>query len=400
MTVFRTDKLHATFTKGDSNAVLDKVMPDSFDSCVTDPPYHLKSIVARFGGKDAAPAQHGTDGAYARASKGFMGQTWDGGDIAQDPAFWSKVYRALKPGAHLVAFGGSRTFHRMAVAIEDAGFELRDTLMWLYGTGFPKSHSVQKDLAKQKHADADLWEGWGTALKPAFEPIVLARKPLSEKTVAANVLRWGTGAINIDVCRVPTTDSLGGGNESADSIGQFTNEGWRRPWMDDPTAKAEFAAKVRGNVEKAEALGRFPANILHDGTDEVTRTFPNTDPSTKGKPRSAKAGKGWGMTATGAEYSDAGSAARFFYSAKANKTDRAGSDHPTVKPVALMRYVSRLITPPRGTILEPFAGSGTTAQAALEEGFNSFSIEREDKYFAACENRIGNWVDDWCLNAA
>ena len=185
-----------TLYAGDCLAVLDTLSENSIDSCVTDPPYHLASIVKRFGKEGSAAAQHGTDGLYARASRGFMGKEWDGGDIAFDPVTWAEVLRVLKPGAHLVAFAAAKNAHRMICAIEDAGFEIRDCLQWLYGSGFPKSHNLK-----------DEWAGWGTALKPAFEPICLARKPLSEASVAANVLRWGTGALNIDGCRVETDEN-------------------------------------------------------------------------------------------------------------------------------------------------------------------------------------------------
>ena len=231
---------------GDCFEILKTLAANSIDAVVTDPPYHLTSIVDRFGGKNAAPAQYGTDGAFARVSRGFMGKQWDGGDIAQNPALWSEVLRVLKPGGHCVAFSGTRTYHRMACAIEDAGFEIRDQLAWVFGQGFPKSMDVSKGIDKAAGAEREVvgvgarhgggrdikggklhaasdgeqddfghgvitapatdaarqWEGWGTALKPAWEPICLARKPLSEKTVAANVLRWGTGAINVGACRV------------------------------------------------------------------------------------------------------------------------------------------------------------------------------------------------------
>lgn len=240
----------ATLFHGDCRETLAALPDNCIDSFVTDPPYHLTSVVKRFGADDSAPAQFGTDGVFARASRGFMGKQWDGGDIAFQPALWVEVLRVLKPGGHVAAFGASRGYHRMACAIEDAGFEIRDSLMWIYGTGFPKSHDVSKGIDKAAGAerskirvdasevrnpkatgggrdemegatrpwieeamqrgfhekDSDIaateaaaeWQGWGTALKPAFEPIVLARKPLSEGTVAANVLRWRTGAINVD----------------------------------------------------------------------------------------------------------------------------------------------------------------------------------------------------------
>ena len=174
--------------EGDCLARLDELPENSIDSVVTDPPYHLTSIVKRFGKPNSAPAQFGTDGAYARASRGFMGKEWDGGDIAFRPELWAKVLRVLKPGGHVLAFSGSRTYHRMAVAIEDAGFEIRDCVMWLYGSGFPKSHNWDKDGA---------FKGYGTALKPAWEPIVLAMRPL-DGTLAHNAETWGVAGMNID----------------------------------------------------------------------------------------------------------------------------------------------------------------------------------------------------------
>ena len=286
--------LHA----GDCLEVLASLPENSIDAVVTDPPYHFASIVKRFGKEGSAPAQYGTDGVYARSSRGFMGKEWDGGDIAFRPETWALVWRVLKPGGHMVAFGAPKNYHRLACAIEDAGFEIRDSLMWVFGSGFPKSMNIGN--------------GWGTALKPAYEPIVLARKPLSEKTVAANVLRWGTGALNID------------------------------------------ATRVEGK--------RWPANFCHDGYQSVLHLFPN----------------------------DAG---RFFYCAKANKTDRADSKHPTVKPITLMQWLVRLITPQDGTVLDPFAGSGTTGKAAVEEGMKAVLIEREPEYQQDIIRRLNAQLD-------
>ena len=179
---------------GDCLDKLKEIEDCSVDSIVTDPPYHLTSIVKRFGKEGSSPAKYGTDGAFQRASKGFMGQEWDGGDIAFRTEVWEQCIRVLKPGGYLLAFSGSRTYHRMAYAIDEAGFDIRDQIMWVYGSGFPKSHNVGKKLPE--------YDGWGTALKPAHEPIVMARKPLEKKSVADNVLEYGTGAINIDGCRV------------------------------------------------------------------------------------------------------------------------------------------------------------------------------------------------------
>jgi site-specific DNA-methyltransferase (adenine-specific) len=385
-----------------------------FDACVTDPPYHLTSIVKRFGGKNAAEAKVGATGAYARASKGFMGKEWDGGDIAFRPETWRAVYDALKPGAHLVAFSGTRTYHRMACAIEDAGFEIRDMLCWHYGSGFPKSHDVSKGIDKAAGAEreavginedwvkrkpngskshtsvgfseetdyniyapatpkAEQWQGWGTALKPATEPICLARKPLSEKSVAANVLKHGTGAINIDGCRVAAPEGkTGGGRGRSDGA-----VGWQPSENYDDTK------------------GRWPANLCHDGSEEVLAGFPESDGG--GFPKSVKRtlsggefGNRWGdeERETRIERGDSGSAARFFYSAKAGPLDRIGTAHATVKPVDLMRWLCRLVTPPGGHILEPFAGSGTTGIAAMAEGFDCSMIELEADHVADIERKL------------
>lgn len=362
-----------TLHSGDSREVL-KSMPDNFiDSIVCDPPYALVSITKRFGkaGAAAVKVPEGGSGAYARASSGFMGKQWDTGETAFAPEFWAQCLRVLKPGGHVVAFSGTRTVHRMVCAIEDAGFEIRDMLSWLYGSGFPKSHNAG--------------EGWGTALKPACEPIVLARKPLSEPTVAANVLRWRTGALNIDGCRIGTEDNLNGGAYSGGS-----------KVLADATS---YATGVNAGPF-VQPTGRWPANVLHDGSDEVVGAFPNTHgagAARKGSsdPRQQE----WSENVANApakrstgdmhRFGDAGgSAARFFYSAKANGDDRIGSKHPTVKPVDLMQWLCRLVTPKGGTILDPFAGTGTTGEAAWREGFNAVLIEREEEYQADIRRRM------------
>jgi DNA modification methylase len=390
-----------------------RILPDnSLDSCVTDPPYALVSVVKRFGGPNAAPAK-GND-AYMRASAGFMGKTWDTGETAFTAEFWAEVLRVLKPGAFLCAFGASRGYHRMAVAIEDAGFEIRDSLMWIYGTGFPKSLDLAKQIDKNEGVEfqaspatgvgfmgpdgpggynvtknkltrvgkssdaAQEWEGWGTALKPAFEPIVLARKPLSEGTVAANVLKWRTGALNIGACRVASADvegpryRHGGGIQGAGTSYEL------------PDSKGEIPP------------GRWPANVVTDGSDEVVGAFPNSAGAqgsvTGDEPSECHSGVYSGprkRIAMSKRADGNGSAARFFYSAKASRADRAGSKHPTVKPIALMAWLARLITPPGGVVLDPFAGSGTTGAAALAEGFKCVLIEREAEYVADIVRRLG-----------
>ena len=350
-----------TLHAGDSRDVL-KTIPDcSIDSIVTDPPYALVSIVKRFGAGNAAGVKvpEGGSGAYARASKGFMGKQWDTGETAFDPAFWAECLRVLKPGGHVVAFSGTRTYHRMASAIEDAGFEIRDMLSWLYGSGFPKSHNAGN--------------GRGTALKPACEPICFGRKPLIG-TVAANVLQHGTGAINIDGCRV--------GIDAADDI--FA----KNPHTVNQATNEIYGAFKAGSEYKVPR-GRWPANIIHDGSEEVMTAFPDTEGRGNLGPSKGGGGMyGHGDTINNFGPGDDGSAARFFYTAKADANDRIGSKHPTVKPVDLMQWLCRLVTPPGGTILDPFAGTGTTGEAAFREGFNAVLIEREPEYQADIRRRM------------
>lgn len=377
------------------------------DACVTDPPYHLTSVSRNGSARINDPATPFGRTALG-GDRGFMGKTWDGGDIASRSETWRLVLNALKPGAHLLTFGGTRTSHRMASAIEDAGFEIRDTLMWMYGQGFPKSLDVSKAIDKTAGAEREVvgfdenkyrpnrdkylladqpggggklkadngatqtapatpeaaaWSGWGTALKPAFEPIILARKPL-QGTVAANVLAHGTGAINVDACRV-AADIYGAGLEGSRAIG---------------TTDA----------------GRWPANVIHDGSDEVLAAFAAFGKKTSGgithQPKRSGF-SGFDSNRDSGTYvqrdPDTGTAARFFYSAKATAADRADSRHPTVKPLSLMRWLVRLITPPGGTVLDPFAGSGTTGEAAVLEGFHAVLIEREAEYIADIRRRIG-----------
>ncbi len=396
---------------GDCLEVL-KTLPDnSIDSCVTDPPYHLLSIVKRFGAEGAAPAQFGKDGAYARASAGFMGKQWDGGDIAFRPELWAQVLRVLKPGAFLLAMGGDRTYHRLATAIEDAGFECRGTIAWIFGSGFPKSLNVSKAIDRAAGAEREVvgqrkklesygpnevygdgpdhggmqlitapataaarqWEGWGTALKPAMELICLARKPLSEGTVAANVLRWGTGAINVDGCRVATDELTPRNNNNTESL-------LRKGFEGEP--KTIYPS---GN-------GRWPANVIHDGSEEVVAGFPDVhgagfarDAIRRCQPTGeiicARPGDGNRL-------GDSGSAARFFYTAKADNDDRLGSKHPTVKPLGLMQYLVRLVTPKGGVVIDMFAGTGTTGEAAYREGCKVVLIEREAEYQADIRRRM------------
>lgn len=412
---------------GDCRESIKLIADNSIDSCVCDPPYSLVSIQKRFGKPGQAPAQYGKDGLYQRASAGFMGAGWDTGEVVHDPVFWTEVLRVLKPGAHLVAFGGTRTYHRMACAIEDAGFEIRDTLAWVFGSGFPKSHDIAKAIDKAAGAErrvvlkrtinnnrfavsgtgdnqeqyrkfdnnanitapatdaARFWSGWGTALKPAFEPIVLARKPLIG-TVVQNVLTHGTGALNIDGCRIDAEgrplriiDPKPEANGVVYSGRREAGHGF------------DGGSKAVGSTD----LGRWPANLIHDGSDEVIAAFPDSagqqgDLTGHDKPRESPNGV-FGKMAPAADHvarEDSGSAARFFYCAKAGKQDRWGSKHPTVKPVELMRHLCRLVTPPGGCTFDPFAGSGTTGVAAIAEGMSAILCEREASYLADIRERI------------
>jgi site-specific DNA-methyltransferase (adenine-specific) len=369
--------------RGDCLELLPTLDACSVDSIVTDPPYGL----------------------------GFMGKHWDHG--VPGPDFWREMLRVAKPGAHLVAFGGSRTHHRMACAIEDAGWEIRDTIMWLYGSGFPKSLNVG--------------DGRGTALKPAHEPIVLARKPLIG-TVAENLARFGTGVLNIDACRVDPT------GESRERVSEASQD---RRYTENGGTNFAATPGIRGG----DPAGRWPANIIHDGGDEVLAAFPDA-PGQQGLAKTDGSPQGnavYGALRHGAKQpeprGDTGSAARFFYCAKASKRDRdegleafgrhtagemtggrkegsaglnnpragagrtsgAKNHHPTVKPTALMRYLCRLVTPAEGTVLDPFAGSGSTGKAAVLEGFRFIGFDLdEDKdgneagYIAIASARIAH----------
>ena len=415
-----SDKI--TIEHGDCREVLARMARDGVlvDSVVTDPPYHLVSIVKR-------------PGAYALASKGFMGKTWDGGAVAFEPATWAAVFAVMKPGAHLVAFGGTRTYHRLACAIEDAGFEIRDQIGWLYGSGFPKSHDVSKgiDRAAGKAdergyikatgglaegsgstvgrfagrqlsnnpvtAAATQWHGWGTALKPAWEPIVLARKPLIG-TVAANVLKHGTGALNIDGCRIGFASDADKAAAAAAAAAQRScrdRPGRGRFQQDDGTGYQDPVGSLERWNDKAD-LGRWPANVIHDGSDEAVAAFPASDGQQgavgpdQGSRQTLHCFGDYGPRPPASPRGDSGSAARFFYSAKADAGDRLGSKHPTVKPVDLMAYLVRMVTPPGGTVLDPFAGSGTTGMAAMREGFAAILIEREAEYIADIRRRLAH----------
>lgn len=365
--------------QGDCLIVL-KTMPDaSVDSIVTDPPYGLS----------------------------FQGKKWD--HDVPSLEIWAECLRVLKPGGHLLAFSGARTYHRLDVRIEDAGFEIRDQLMWLYGSGFPKSHNVGKAMAKLGEAATD-WDGLGTNLKPAHEPIVMARKPFNG-SIAKNVLAHGTGALNIAACRVP----FAGGADEMESK-KKNQHGSRGNGARSGNVYHDMSQHGRDDYN---APGRWPANIIHDGSEAVVSEFPisSTTGKRSAKSRSAQVSNTSWLTDNHAstEYTDSGSTARFFYCAKASKNDRhegldsptssikhgatpreiesicasrGGNNHPTVKPTQLMAYLCRLVTPPGGLVLDPFMGSGSTGKAAVIEGFQFVGIELEPEYFNISRARI------------
>jgi site-specific DNA-methyltransferase (adenine-specific) len=400
----------------------------SVDAVVTDPPYSL----------------------------GFMSKPWDMN--VQHERWATEALRVLKPGGHLLAFGGTRTYHRLACAIEDAGFEIRDSLIWHYGSGFPKSLDVSKAIDKAAGAEREVigenanhrqpdsdhherwngavlnpnvtapatpeaqrWNGWGTALKPSHEPIVLARKPLIG-TVAANVQQHGTGALNVDGCRMQTNGEQLATPQSDPTKRQGevgTDLGITEASVED------FQRAQAESIERTNTLGRWPAKTIlsPEAAAEMDRQA-GESVSRAGKPRTGQNGDGWGMTSTGAEYDDQGGPSRFFYTAKASRGERnaglegfekkpllwssgeqnpgsfqgegtekaARNNHPTVKPIDLMRWLCRLVTPPGGTILDPFLGSGTTGCAAALEGFEFIGIEREAEYVEIAHARIAFWA--------
>ena len=473
-------KKQAKLMLGDNIESLKKLPDNSIDSIVTDPPYGLS----------------------------FMGKKWDY-DVPS-VEFWKEVYRVLKPGGYILSFGGTRTYHRMVVNIEDAGFEIRDQVMWLYGSGFPKSHNIGKAVDKLEGNDREVvsngvdyghskkeddgsgkygfssdykitkgqskYEGWGTALKPANEPICVARKPLSEKTIADNVIKWGTGGINIDGCRIGTDEWLGGGG--------YNNKGTSKKDLDDATS---YATKViEGEFIQPE--GRFPANIILECICDKVIKSESTKRKVRGKLNDHKENSIFGIGGAGIEnydyndsgdihtnpdcvcyqldeqsgisksscksgvvegkdanvfndgenktsghkkkvmvgdYSDKGGASRFFYVAKVSKKERnlgldgfedkiiegrdEGQDersvaykkrpiptkntHPTLKPINLMTYLCRLITPKGGIVLDPFMGSGSTGISALLEGFRFVGMEMDADYFKIAEARIESYEE-------
>ncbi|QFG11125.1 DNA methyltransferase [Mycobacterium phage Xula] len=401
VTVFHGDCLH----------VLAELPDRSVDAVVCDPPYELA----------------------------FMGKKWDGSGIAFDVEMWEQCLRVLKPGGHLLAFGGSRTWHRLASAIEDAGFEIRDSIAWLYGQGMPKSLDVSKAIDKAAGAEREVletipdrwagkgsvlqrslqapadsvnitapateaarqWQGWGTSLKPSFEPVVVARKPLVG-TVAANVLEHGTGALNIDACR--TEYEQGGSLATNPSL---------RSGISGGNGGHIFQTETERRVVTPHASGRWPTNVVLDEAqaaelDAQTGTL-KSGLMRAGTKRAARDGAVYGRLdedeAPRDTYADSGGASRFFpvfrYEAKAPGAERpsyvnedgAKVAHNTVKPLDLMRWLVRLVTPPNGVVLDPFAGSGTTAEACIHEHKRCITIEREADYLPLIVNRLSKPIE-------
>lgn len=347
-------------------------LPDeSVHAVVTDPPYGLSKTDPKHVAETITKWVNG-DREYIPTGKGFMNAPWDA--FVPPVAVWDECLRVLKPGGHMLVFAGSRTADLMGLSIRLAGFDIRDSIAWLYGSGFPKSHNVSKaiDKAGDDTETAREWEGWGTALKPGQEPIIVARKPF-KGTVAANVQEHGTGAINIDACRIPADDKLQrrGGKRSALFEGFLTVELLREAaergekTSDGRDAKECYGQflKNKGRVTGAPpGKGRFPANVILDES-----------------------------AAEELDQQSGISASKFFYIAKASQHERPyvnGVIHPTVKPLKLMDHLVKLVTPPGGTILDPFAGSGTTIEAAINNGFNIIGIEREADYLPLIEARI------------
>lgn len=357
---------------GDSAHELAQFPDNHFHSIVCDPPYGID----------------------------FLGKAWD--HNTGDRAVYEQCLRVLRPGGHILAFSAARTYHHLAMTLEQVGFEIRDQIMWIYGSGFPKSQDVGKNNNMPE------WSGWGTNLKPAHEPICMARKPM-KKSIAKNVQEWGTGAINVDATRIPYADPAEA-QAYVDWMKKYPNSTGSKSVFNNAHALAKGVEYVRDadaeinpdrNVEN-RLLGRFPANIIHDGSPEVTELFPDSAGSGGSLPNTKTTGYGefggGSSVYTPGERTphDAGTgcAARFFYCAKVNKRERnAGVEntHPTVKPVDLMRYLIKLVTPPGGRVLDPFTGSGSTGMAAVELGHEFVGIEREPAYAQIAQQRIEAW---------
>ena len=344
---------------GDCLTVMADMEPDSIDAIVTDPPYGLS----------------------------FMGREWDHG-VPGEP-FWAEALRVAKPGAHLVAFGGTRTYHRLACAIEDAGWEVRDCLGWLYGSGFPKSLDVSKAIDKEAGAEreaAQRWQGWGTALKPAWEPCILARKPLTA-TVARNVQQYGTGALNIDGCRVEwATDT-----ERAE-VNARTAPNSRHMPENSNGSTGWGSGRVRDRGDLTSPQGRWPANIVHDGSDEVLAVFPNDSQRFFYAAKADKRERDDGLFDAPEREANKWNAGGIGERRRQAGLGRARNIHPTVKPLALMRWLVRLVTPPDGVVLDPFMGSGTTLKAARAEGHRSIGIDLEREHCEIAWGRMSQGV--------
>jgi site-specific DNA-methyltransferase (adenine-specific) len=334
------DQPHTEIRLGDCREIIATLPDCSIDSIVTDPPYEL----------------------------GFMGKKWDASGIAYDITLWEQCLRVLKPGGHLLAFGGTRTYHRMTCAIEDAGFEIRDCIVWLYSSGFPKSHNLKND-----------WDGWGTALKPANEPIVLARKPLAG-TVADNVQQHGTGALNIDATRIDMGDEY-----DPDKVQRQQHSAGA---IDGAFGAASLVGK---EIPTYNAKGRWPANVIanENMNEEWVKYFFT--------PKASRTERNAGLGVMRAQFAPTMNNG---IGGKEHDPETAAekqNTHPTVKPLALMRYLVRLITPPGGTVLEPFAGSGTTLMAAVMEGCNAIGCEITDEYIEIIERRV-RWAREQHTN--
>ena len=406
---------------GDCIEVMRAMPKCSVDTIITDPPYHLTQ--ASRNGSSRKPGT-GPFGRVNIGERGFMGKTWDGGGIAFDPKMWATALRVAKPGAMLLAFGGTRTFHRLTCAIEDAGWEIRDCLMWLYGSGFPKSHNVGNHVDRRQgcpnrgHAIASgskfhpttgearapgehlpkyegrtpegkIWEGWGTALKPAWEPIILAMKPL-DGTFATNAQKHGVAGLNID-----------GGRIEYEISGTLASNPSLRRSVKGGNGGHIIATESKNREMIPHAKGRWPANLIHDGSDEVVRLFPDRK-TTWVSPKHANNRSGDFLGALkhpGQQgFNDSGSAARFFYCAKSSRSERTSNGrlenkHPTVKPLKLMEYLCKLTaTPTGGVVLDPFAGSGTTLLAAKNVGRGCIGIEIDPGYVKIATHRLKSLI--------
>ena len=442
---------------GDCLEVMRKMDENSIDTIITDPPYHLTSITKRFGKKGSAPAKFGTDGAFQRASKGFMGKEWDGGDIAFKPEVWKECLRVAKPGATMLCFGGTRTSHRMTCAIEDAGWIIKDVIMWLYGSGFPKALDISKSMDKKAGAEREVvgvagksgskrnsmqgdftggeymetvpttdeakqWDGWKShGLKPAYEIIIVAMKP-NDGTYVNNALKWGVSGLNIDKCRIGTSGARNNDNKPAG----------------DGYTKGQVYGKYKPTEKVDYNKGRFPANVILD--EEAGKILDEQSGFTK---INADQNYLWNNTTCSGNYtprSDKGGASRFFknikadrfrYVAKASKSEKnagcdglekkqkvfngqssksstdikdveerfttqpAANNHPTCKPLKLMEYLCKLTsTPTGGVVLDPFMGSGTTGVACIKTGRDFIGIERDKDYYEISKARLKYYEGD------